>query len=216
VNGRYGWSWKVGYPARLYKPYTTTGLRFSFGEHGGNVDSYVEDSSGATAATSVVGIGGQVGSAVLSFVQDNTTALAGGWPMLDTVTSHQDAITSRAARTLAAADLAAAPPEATAITWSLLGDSDPEFGSYELGDEALFSGSDFRFRRQADGSEGLARLERIVGWNLKPPTDQRPELVEPITNVTQPDATPRYPGTLANRLRAIERALVTTGLAPRT
>jgi hypothetical protein len=216
VNGRYGWSWKVGYPNRIYTPYATTGLRFSFGERGGNINSYVEDSSGATAGTSVVGIGSQVGGSVLTSVQHDTAALSSGWPMLDTVNSHQDARTLPVLAAFTAADLAAASPEATAITWSLLGDSDPEFGSYELGDEALFSGSDFRFRKRPDGSAGLARLERIVGWNLRPPTDQRPELVEPITNVTQPDATPRYPGTVANRLRAIERALVTAGLAPRT
>lgn len=216
VNGRYGWSWKVGYPGRLYTPYASTGLRFSFGDRGSNVDSYVEDSSGATAATSAVGIGGQVTAAVLASIVDDPVALGAGWPMLDTVTQHSDALTQPVLGQLTAADLAASPVDATAITWSLLGDTDPQFGSYELGDEALFAGSDYRFPRNADGSEGLARLERIVGWTLYPPTDQRPELVAPVTNVTQTDAAPRYPGTLRNRLAQIERALVTAGIAPRT
>lgn len=215
VDGKYGWQWKVGYPARLYVPYTTTGLRFTFGP-GGNIDSYIEDSSGAPACTAAIGIGGQTSGTVLASVADNSAALDAGWPMLDTVVSHNDTTSQSLLDTQTASDLAASPPDATAITWSLQGDMDPQFGSYELGDEALFSGSDHRFRKRPDGSAGLARLERIVGWNLKPPTSDRPELVEPITNVTQLDATPRYPGTLRNRLREIERALVRSGTTPRT
>jgi hypothetical protein len=58
------------------------------------------------------------------------------------------------------------------------GDLFPYFGSYNIGDDCLFTTDDWTWPDNADGSRGVTYISRIMGWKVTPPEGDNAETVE--------------------------------------
>lgn len=115
-----------------------SGLVFVKGGQGASILSYDWPEDGTASATEVSSLGAGTGEAKLSAVVQDTDRLASGWPLLEAVTSY-DAVVDQAQLTgLANSELAAREQAQVQPTFEVSADTDPAFGSYSVGDEALF------------------------------------------------------------------------------
>ncbi|MFJ5057772.1 hypothetical protein ACIP72_37095, partial [Streptomyces cyaneofuscatus] len=93
---------------------------------------------GTAAATEVSAVGAGSGEARVTSVRQDADRLAAGWPLLEQVTAYEGVVEQAQLDGLAAAELTARSSAQTRPTFTVAADSDPAFGSYEVGDEALF------------------------------------------------------------------------------
>lgn len=58
------------------------------------------------------------------------------------------------------------------------GDLFPYFGTYNIGDDCLFSTDDWTWPDNADGTRGVTYVSRIMGWKVTPPEGDQSEIVD--------------------------------------
>lgn len=115
-----------------------SGLVFVKGGPGSSILDYDWPEDGTASATEVSAVGDGSGEARVMSVRQDADRLASGWPLLEQVTSYDGVIEQAQLDGLAAAELTARSSAQTQPTFTVAADSDPVFGTYSVGDEALF------------------------------------------------------------------------------
>ncbi|WP_406735346.1 hypothetical protein OG508_28035 [Streptomyces sp. NBC_01108] len=128
---------KTWYPHRG-RTANESGLVFVKGGQGASILSYDWPEDGTASATEVSALGAGTGEAKVTAVVRDADRLASGWPLLETVTTYDGVIEQAQLNGLANAELTARGQAQVQPVFEVSADTDPAFGSYSVGDEALF------------------------------------------------------------------------------
>ena len=114
-----------------------SGLVFSKGGGYGSILSYDWPEDGTSVVTEMSGLGAGSGEARIVKTATATDLIDSGWPLLEGVQTYDGVIDEAQVQGLTNADLTA-QSDSVQPTFEVSADGDPEFGSYSVGDEALF------------------------------------------------------------------------------
>lgn len=117
---------------------TESGLVFVKGGPESSILSYDWPENGAAMATEVSVLGDGSGDVKPAVVVQDADRLASGWPLLEAVASYDGVTDLAQLQGLADAELTSRSTAQTQPTFDVSADADPQFGSYQVGDEALF------------------------------------------------------------------------------
>ncbi|MFI6639943.1 hypothetical protein [Streptomyces sp. NPDC050504] len=126
----------VSYYPRRGRSADDSGLVFSTGGGASNILSYNWPEDGTNLVTEMTALGAGSGEARIVKTAADSDALASGWPLLEGVATYGEVVDEAQVQGLANAELEDRSP--TQPTFEVLADADPAFGSYSVGDEALF------------------------------------------------------------------------------
>lgn len=147
-----------------------SGLVFSKGGPAANIVAYNWPEDFTAVSTRVWAVGDGDGEARLIAGATDADLLAAGWPLLESVARYEGVTTTATLQGHANADINARSVAAVAPWFDVLADGDPALGSYNVGDEGLFTISDDpRF------PDGLEAQLRIVSMDVN--ASRRPEIV---------------------------------------
>ena len=131
----------------------------------GNVVEYEYPEDGSLTANYIYALGaGSNEGKLIEFAQD-TTKFVEGWALLEDVINYSDITDTNVLSGLAVAQVNAYAYPPTTIKLTAPPYEDPEYGTYEIGDEARIIIRDNRF------PNGLDTLYRIVGISIQPGED---------------------------------------------
>lgn len=170
----------MGYP-RLGREYGVDDIpRFLFRTSGqGNIKSARPAYDGAKVANVMWGQGAGFDSSALQQLATNSSDWANGFLITEDRYSNPDV---KRADTLLAYTIAALVESYAGEQFleavDLRGDKPPYFGSYALGDDALYTTDDYTNPDGPNGDRDTTYLTRIVGWVVTPPEGQRAESVQ--------------------------------------
>jgi hypothetical protein len=116
----------------------TSGLVFSKGGTGASILDYDWPEDGTALATEVSALGDGTGEAKVTAAARDDDRLASGWPLLEAVTTYDGVVDTAQLQGLANSELTARSGSQTQPVFTVSADTDPAFGSYSVGDEALF------------------------------------------------------------------------------
>lgn len=116
----------------------TSGLVFAKGGTGASILDYNWPENGTALATEVSALGDGTGEAKVTTTARDEDLLASGWPLLEAVTTYDGVVDTAQLQGLANSELTARSRSQTQPVFTVEADSDPAFGSYSVGDEALF------------------------------------------------------------------------------
>ncbi|MEU6229992.1 hypothetical protein [Streptomyces sp. NPDC047042] len=128
---------RAWYPRRG-RPASESGLVFSKGGGNGSILSYDWPEDGTALVTEMSGLGEGTGEARIVKTAAATDLLNSGWPLLEGVATYEGVIDEAQVQGLTNADLQTRSQATVQPTFEVSADTDPEFGSYSVGDEALF------------------------------------------------------------------------------
>ncbi|NEB83977.1 hypothetical protein G3I43_07265 [Streptomyces anulatus] len=117
---------------------TESGIVFTKGGPASSIVDFNWPENGVDMATEISGLGDGTGEAKVQAVAQDTDRLASGWPLLEAVTTYDGVIDQAQLNGLTAAELTARSNAQTQPWFDVMADTDPAFGSYSVGDEALF------------------------------------------------------------------------------
>ncbi|MFJ6143125.1 hypothetical protein ACIQH7_05970 [Streptomyces anulatus] len=117
---------------------TESGLVFTKGGPASSIVDFGWPENGVDMATEISGLGDGTGEAKVTAVAQDTDRLTSGWPLLETVTSYDGVIDQAQLNGLTAAELTARGNAQMQPWFDVMADTAPAFGSYSVGDEALF------------------------------------------------------------------------------
>jgi hypothetical protein len=179
VSGVPTFTLQLSYPKRGREA-TTNGIIF---EAGKNLIAYGYPEDSATQANLIYVIGAGDGFDQLSATGRDTSVIDAGWPLLESQRSYKDEKVIVNLNNLATKAVADKAQPVTIPTFTVLGNTEPVFGSWLLGDSATF-----RLNTNADKPDfrwaGLGKQElirRIVGQRVSV-GNQGQEVVEVVTN----------------------------------
>lgn len=129
---------KLWYPQRGLTA-AQSGLVFSKGGPAGNILDFNWPEDGTSLATDTSVLGAGEGEAKLIATTQSADLLASGWPLLEDVQTATDVIDTAQLQGLANASLTAKSKAAVQPWFDVAADGDPAFGSYTVGDSALFA-----------------------------------------------------------------------------
>ncbi|WP_330349281.1 hypothetical protein [Streptomyces sp. NBC_00582] len=115
-----------------------SGLVFSKGGGAGSILSYDWPEDGTSMVTEMSGLGAGTGEARIVKTSAAQDLLDSGWPLLEGVASYDGVIDEAQVQGLTNADLTTLSQAQVQPTFEVSAEADPPFGSYEVGDEALF------------------------------------------------------------------------------
>jgi hypothetical protein len=115
-----------------------SGLVFSKGGGNGSIIDYDWPEDGTSMVTEMSGLGAGSGEARIVKTAAATDLIASGWPLLEGVETYSDVVDEAQVQGLVNADLTARSRAQVQPRFEVAADVDPAFGSYEVGDEALF------------------------------------------------------------------------------
>lgn len=116
----------------------SSGLVFVKGGPGSSILEYDWPEDGTATATEVTALGAGTGEAKVQALVQEPNLLAAGWPLLEAVSTYDAVVDQAQISGLAAAELTSRSTAQTNPTFTVTADDDPAFGSYGVGDEALF------------------------------------------------------------------------------
>lgn len=128
---------RIWYPRRG-RDADSSGLVFVKGGPGSSILDYDWPEDGTATATEVTALGAGTGEAKVQALVQDADMLAAGWPLLETVSTYDAVVDQAQISGLAAAELSSRTRAQTNPTFTVTADDDPAFGSYSVGDEALF------------------------------------------------------------------------------
>lgn len=128
---------RAWYPRRG-RTASESGLVFSKGGGHGSIIDYQWPEDGTSLVTEMSGLGAGSGEAKIVRTAAADDLIASGWPLLEGVATYQGVVDEGQVQALTNADLAARSRATVQPTFEVDADADPVFGSYEVGDEALF------------------------------------------------------------------------------
>lgn len=129
---------RVWYPRRGRQSAAESGLVFSSGGPEPSIVDYDWPENGTELATDVTALGAGTGEAKLTSTAQAADLLAAGYPLLEKVTTYGDVLEQGQLDGNARADLAAATQADVQPSFDVVPDADPVYGSYQVGDVALF------------------------------------------------------------------------------
>ncbi|MFC9465213.1 hypothetical protein [Streptomyces coelicoflavus] len=127
----------VWYPRRG-RTADESGLVFSKGGPAGSILSYDWPEDGASMVTEMTGLGAGEATARIVKTARADDLIASGWPLLEGVATYDDVTDEAQVQGMTNNDLENRSSSAVQPTFTVAADTDPVFGSYEVGDEALF------------------------------------------------------------------------------
>lgn len=116
-----------------------SGLVFTKGGPAASIVAYTWPEDWTALATRTHALGDGDGEARVIGTATDNDLLSSGWPLLESVATYSGVTQAATVQGHANADLTAHSSAATAPTFDVLCDGDPELGSYTVGDAALFS-----------------------------------------------------------------------------
>ncbi|MGY0067727.1 hypothetical protein ACWZEH_13045 [Streptomyces sp. QTS137] len=135
------------------------GLVFSKGGGHGSIIDYDWPEDGTSLVTEMSGLGAGTGEAKIVKTAAAQDLLDSGWPLLEGVATYEGVVDEAQVQGLANADLAARSRADVQPTFEVAADGDPAFGSYSVGDEALFVIDPEP--QSPNGREGVLRIVSI-------------------------------------------------------
>lgn len=115
-----------------------SGLVFSKGGGFGSILDYDWPEDGTAVVTEMSGLGAGSGEARIVKTATAQDMLDAGWPLLEGVATYDGVVDEAQVQGMTRADLEARSQAQTQPTFEVSADTDPAFGSYQVGDEALF------------------------------------------------------------------------------
>lgn len=115
-----------------------SGLVFSKGGGYGSILSYDWPEDGTSLVTEMSGLGAGTGEAKIIKTAAAQDLIASGWPLLEGVASYDGVVDEAQVQGMTNADLEALSTSQVQPQFEVSADTDPQFGSYSVGDEALF------------------------------------------------------------------------------
>ena len=115
-----------------------SGLVFSKGGGYGSILSYDWPEDGTNLVTEMSGLGAGSGEAKIVKTAIAQDLIDSGWPLLEGVATYDGVVDEAQVQGLTNADLEARSQYTTQPTFEVAADTDPAFGSYFVGDEAMF------------------------------------------------------------------------------
>lgn len=146
---------------------TESGLVFSKGGDAGSILSYTWPEDGTALVTEMSGLGAGTGEARIVKTAAATDLINSGWPLLEGVATYDGVVDEAQVQGLTNADLTARSQAQEQPTFEVSADTDPEFGSYSVGDEALFVIDPEP--QSPSGREGVLRIVRIENSSANGP-----------------------------------------------
>jgi len=130
-------------------------------DYPGSIKNYYYPENASASATTVVAFGAGEGSAIIRDKATNQTLLNTGYPDIQFGYTNKDVSVQATLASLAVAEAVRLVTPVTIPTFNLRPDTDPEFGSWNLGDYALIHIDDpYRF------PEGKSLYVRITGYDV--------------------------------------------------
>ncbi|MFF9205150.1 hypothetical protein ACF1AE_25680 [Streptomyces sp. NPDC014986] len=115
-----------------------SGLVFSKGGGHGSILDYDWPEDGTALVTEMSGLGAGTGEAKIVKTASAQDLLDSGWPLLEGVATYDGVVDETQVQGLTNADLEARSTADVQPKFVVSADTDPQFGSYSVGDEALF------------------------------------------------------------------------------
>jgi hypothetical protein len=128
---------RAWYPRRG-RSASESGLVFSKGGGHGSIIDYDWPEDGTSLVTEMSGLGAGTGEARIVKTAVAQDLIDSGWPLLEGVETHDGVVDEAQVQGMTNAELDARSRSTTQPTFEVAADTDPEFGSYQVGDEALF------------------------------------------------------------------------------
>jgi hypothetical protein len=146
-----------------YDPNDPEAVVFQF--PAGNVVEYEYPEDGSIAANTIYALGAGSNEGKLISIAQNSAFLLDGWPLLEDQANYSDITDQTVLDELASAQVIAVSYPPTTIKMVVPPYVVPEYGTYEVGDDARVMIYDNRF------PEGLDAIYRIVGISVQPGED---------------------------------------------
>ena len=169
---------QLGYP-RIGTVYSVTSITAPvFALPAGNIVEYIYPEDGIIAANTVYGLGAGSNEGKLISTQQSAPLLAAGWPLLEDQANYSDITdaTLLSEITLGVLNGLSTPP--TTIKVAVPAYASPEFGTYNIGDDARLIITDNRFPSTLD------EVYRIVGLNVQPGEDGPERVIITLTTTS--------------------------------
>jgi hypothetical protein len=115
-----------------------SGLVFSKGGGHGSIIDYDWPEDGSSLVTEMSGLGAGSGEARIVKTATAQDLIDSGWPLLEGVATYSGVTDEAQVQGMTNADLEALSKADAQPTFEVAADVDPQFGSYAVGDEALF------------------------------------------------------------------------------
>ncbi|MFE3169337.1 hypothetical protein [Streptomyces sp. NPDC059224] len=144
-----------------------SGLVFSKGGPSGSILDYDWPEDGTSLVTEMSGLGAGTGEAKIVKTASEQDMLDAGWPLLEGVATYDGVTDETQVQSLTNADLQAASGATVQPTFTVAADVDPAFGSYSVGDEALFVIDPEP--QSPNGREGVLRIVAIENSSVNGP-----------------------------------------------
>lgn len=144
-----------------------SGLVFSKGGGYGSILSYDWPEDGTSLVTEMSGLGAGSGEAKIVKTASATDLIDSGWPLLEGVATYDGVTDEALVQGLTNADLTALSRSQVQPTFEVSADTDPQFGSYSVGDEALFVIDPEP--QSPNGREGVLRIVSIENTAVNGP-----------------------------------------------
>lgn len=127
----------------------------------GNIVEYQYPEDGSIAANTIYTVGAGSNEGKLIGAASDTTKLSTGWPLLEDQANFSDITDATVLGALAAGQVTAVSYPPTTLKVVAPPNQDPEFGSYEIGDDIRVRLTDNRF------PTGLDSIYRLVSLNVE-------------------------------------------------
>ena len=157
---------RVWYPRRG-RAASESGLVFSKGGGYGSIITYDWPEDATSLVTEMSGLGAGSGEAKIVATAAAQDLIDSGWPLLEGVATYDGVTDPAQVQGLTDADLNAQSQATTQPTFEVAADVDPEFGSYSVGDEALFVIEPEP--QSPNGREGVLRIVSIENTSVNGP-----------------------------------------------
>lgn len=170
----------MGYP-RLGREYGVDEIpRFVFRVSGqGNVLSVSPTFNGEGVANAVWGQGAGYDTEALRAVATNSSDWVNGFLITEDRYSNPDVSRADTLESYTIASLVQSyANEQYLKSVEVRGDKPPYFGTYALGDDALYSSDDWTNADGPNGDRDTTYLTRIMGWTVTPPEGRNSEMVK--------------------------------------
>lgn len=164
-NGNPTKSFNTYYP-RAGTAYDSTSLSAPMFElPSGNIVEYSYPEDGTIAANTIYVLGAGSNEGKLISTYSDTTKLSAGWPLLEEQANYSDITDATVLNTLASGQISAVSYPPTTLTVIAPPYLDPEFGTYEIGDDVRVRITDNRFPSGLDSIYRLIALTVQAGEN---------------------------------------------------
>jgi hypothetical protein len=146
---------------------TESGLVFSKGGGYGSILAYDWPEDGTSMVTEMSGLGAGTGEARIVKTATAQDLIDAGWPLLEGIATYDGVVDEAQVQGLTNADLEALSQSTVQPTFEVSADTDPQFGSYSVGDEALFVIDPEP--QSPNGREGVLRIVSIQNTSVNGP-----------------------------------------------